>query len=208
MAIHDALAPFFRAWWERGDKSGPVFPVPRGKRTGEEKRTNSHAKRLRRELFRAGVVRVAPSRCPRQSRGTRTDLGKAATGTKLAPNPRDPLYFEGAGVLAEASKGPGKHHGPVTIQQPESLLAPKTRVIPVGAIGFEPTTPTVSSRESSPARGEGRETTSSPSPLGPLGAPRDTVANAVANDEAALRAEIERLQAQLAALRPPLRRVK
>jgi hypothetical protein len=35
------------------------------------------------------------------------------------------------------------------------------------------------------------------------------VCNVVCNDdEAALRAEIERLQGQLAALRPPLRRVK
>jgi hypothetical protein len=42
----------------------------------------------------------------------------------------------------------------------------------------------------------------------PLDAPREGLANAVANDEQAIRAEIERLQAQLAALRPPLRRVK
>jgi hypothetical protein len=34
------------------------------------------------------------------------------------------------------------------------------------------------------------------------------VGNAVANDENRLRAEIEKLTAQLAALRPPLRRVK
>jgi uncharacterized small protein (DUF1192 family) len=34
------------------------------------------------------------------------------------------------------------------------------------------------------------------------------VANRVANDEENLRAEIERLQAQLAAMRPGLRRVK
>ena len=34
------------------------------------------------------------------------------------------------------------------------------------------------------------------------------MANAVANDEAELRAEIERLQEQLAALRPALRLVK
>jgi len=30
---------------------------------------------------------------------TRTDLGKRAEGTKLAPNPRDPLYFETATTL-------------------------------------------------------------------------------------------------------------
>ncbi len=31
--------------------------------------------------------------------GTRTDLGKHAAGIKLAPNPRDPLYFETATSL-------------------------------------------------------------------------------------------------------------
>jgi len=33
------------------------------------------------------------------SKGTRTDLGKQASGVKLAPNPRDPLYYETATTL-------------------------------------------------------------------------------------------------------------
>ena len=102
LAIPDALAPFLRARWERAGKpeSGPVFPVRVGKRAGEAKRPlNSYAKRLRRELFRAGIVRVPPIRVPATSKGTRTDRGKHARGTKLAPSPRDPLYFETATTL-------------------------------------------------------------------------------------------------------------
>jgi integrase len=60
LAIPAMLAPFLRAWWQRAGtpESGPVFPVRTGKRTGEAKRPlNSYAKRLRRELFRAGVAR-------------------------------------------------------------------------------------------------------------------------------------------------------
>jgi hypothetical protein len=55
---------------------------------------NSYAERLRRELFRAGVFRLPPVEVPATKSGTRTDLGQRAEGTKLAPNPRDPLYFE------------------------------------------------------------------------------------------------------------------
>jgi hypothetical protein len=90
------LGPFRRAWWERAGKpeAGPVFPVRIGKRAGQEKKTNSHAKRLRSSLMRAGVFRLPPTEVPETGKGRRTDLGKEATGTKLAPDPRDPLYFE------------------------------------------------------------------------------------------------------------------
>jgi integrase len=96
LAIPSALAPFVRAWWERAGKpeSGPVFPVTRGKRAGQARGKGTHAARLRRELFRAGVYRMAPVAVPATSPGTRTDLGKSAAGTKLAPNARDPLYYE------------------------------------------------------------------------------------------------------------------
>jgi integrase len=102
LSIPDVLSPFVRAWWERAGKpeSGPVFPVTRGKRAGEVKSpSNSYAKRLRRDLFRAGVYRAAPVEVPSPKPGQRTDLGKATEGTKLAPNPRDPLYFETATTL-------------------------------------------------------------------------------------------------------------
>jgi integrase len=98
LAVPDVLAPFLRAWWERAGKpeSGPVFPARRGKRTGEARSPLglSFAKRLRRDLFHAGVYRMPPVEVPATSPGTRTDRGKQAEGTRLAPNPRDPLYYE------------------------------------------------------------------------------------------------------------------
>ena len=103
LGIPAALAPFLRAWWERAGKpeSGPVFPVTHGKRAGEVRSPNglSFARRLRRELFRAGVYRMPPVEVPATSPGTRTDRGKGAPGTKPAPNPADPLYFETASTL-------------------------------------------------------------------------------------------------------------
>ena len=102
LAIPDVLAPFVRAWWERAGRpeSGPVFPVLIGERAGQAKSaSNSYARRLRRDLFRAGVYRMTPIDVPATSKGTRTDKGKTAQGTKRAPNPRDPLYFETATTL-------------------------------------------------------------------------------------------------------------
>jgi integrase len=58
-----------------------------------------YAKRLRRGLLRAGVLRWPPVEVPATRSGTRTDLGQRAEGTKIAPNPRDPLYFETATTL-------------------------------------------------------------------------------------------------------------
>jgi len=102
LAVPDVLAPFLRAWWERAGKpeNGPVFPVTRGKRAGDFRKTGKgFAKRLRRELFHAGVYRAQPVEVPATSAGTRTDRGKRANGTKLAPNPADPLYHETATTL-------------------------------------------------------------------------------------------------------------
>ena len=102
LAIPEMLAPFLRAWWERAEKptSGPVFPVRTGKRAGETKKPlNSYAKRLRRDLFRAGVYRLPPVEVPLKKAGMRADLGKAPVGTMPAPNPHDPLYFETASTL-------------------------------------------------------------------------------------------------------------
>ncbi|MFT3769645.1 MAG: tyrosine-type recombinase/integrase [Minicystis sp.] len=95
--VPEVLRPFLRAWWERAGRpiAGPVFPVRIGPRAGERKaRMNSYAERLRRDLFRAGVVRMPPVEVPIRKQGMRTDLGKRPEGTMLAPNPHDPLYFE------------------------------------------------------------------------------------------------------------------
>jgi integrase len=102
LAIPSVLAPFLRAWWERAGKpaSGAVFPARRGKRAGQAKRpSNSYADRLRRDLFRAGVYRLPPIEVTATKPGQRTDLGKRVEGTKLAPSPADPLYYETATTL-------------------------------------------------------------------------------------------------------------
>jgi len=83
LEIPDVLRPFLRVWWERSGKpvAGPVFPVRRGPRAGKDKkgRGTSFAGRMRRDFFRAGVVRLPPV----------TDAEGKAT-----PNPADPLYFD------------------------------------------------------------------------------------------------------------------
>jgi integrase len=98
--IPEPLSPFVRAWWERAGKPevGPVFPATKGKRAGKARSPNglSFAKRLRRELFKSKVWRMPPVTVPKTSPGTRTDRGKKAKGTMLAPNPADPLYFDTA----------------------------------------------------------------------------------------------------------------
>jgi integrase len=103
LAIPPTLGPVLRAWWERAGKppAGAVFPARRGRRAGtfKSKRGNSFAKRLRTALFRAAVYRVPPIEVAATSPGTRTDLGRSAKGTKLAPHPGDPLYFETATTL-------------------------------------------------------------------------------------------------------------
>jgi hypothetical protein len=77
-----------------------VFPVRIGKRAREAKKpSNSYAKRLRRELFRAGIHRAPPIEVPATTPGMRTDLGRAIDGTQLAPNTSDPLYYETATTL-------------------------------------------------------------------------------------------------------------
>jgi integrase len=97
LGVPEVLAPFLRVWWERAGKpeTGPVFPTRQGKRAGLSRlRTGGFAARLRRELLRAGVWRMPPVEVAATRAGTRTDRGKVAEGTKLAPNPADPLYFE------------------------------------------------------------------------------------------------------------------
>ncbi len=75
---------------ERAGKpaSGPVFPVTRGKRAGEARSPLglSFAKRLRRDLFRAGVYRMQPIEVPATRPGQRTDLAKITERTRPAPN--------------------------------------------------------------------------------------------------------------------------
>jgi integrase len=100
LAVPPALAPFLRAWWERAGcpDTGAVLPARRGQNAGGFKRKNGYtfASRLRTALFRARIWHLPPIEIPNTSSGTRSDLGRVAPGTKLAPNPSDPLYFETA----------------------------------------------------------------------------------------------------------------
>jgi hypothetical protein len=59
--------------------------------------SNSCAKRLRRDLFKAGVYRLPPIEVPAKKPGRRKD--KSAELAKLAPHPHDPVYFENASTL-------------------------------------------------------------------------------------------------------------
>lgn len=101
--VPDELRPFLRAWWERAGKpiAGPVFPVRMGKRAGQikSKKNAGYAKRLRRDLAKAGVFRLPPLLVPAVTQGTRTDKGKGPSVVRPTPNPRDPLYFETATSL-------------------------------------------------------------------------------------------------------------
>jgi hypothetical protein len=83
-------------------RAGVGLRVPREYRQARratEASENSYAKRLRDALFRAGIVRMPPIEVPATKPGQRTDLDKRVEGTKPAPNPRDPLYFETATTL-------------------------------------------------------------------------------------------------------------
>ena len=86
----------FCAWWERAGRPAavPSFPCGGQARGQGEGAWEQLRERLRRDLFRAGIVRMAPVEVPARTQGMRTDLGKRTDRTMLAPNPRDPLYFE------------------------------------------------------------------------------------------------------------------
>jgi integrase len=157
LAIPPVLAPFLRAWWERAGEPelGPVFPARAGKRVGQQKRPeNSYAQRLRDALFRAGVVRMPPIEVPATKPGQRTDLRKRVEGTKPAPNPRDPLYFETSTTLPvdfhsfrrafnTALAGAGVNvqhamhltgHSDVKTHQRYIMQSPAMRVVPPAAL--------------------------------------------------------------------------
>ena len=87
VAIPDILAPFLHVLWVRAGKpdAGPVFPARVDKRAGLARLpSNSFAKRLRGELFHAGMVRTTPIEVPATAAGTRTELGKNRSARGLA----------------------------------------------------------------------------------------------------------------------------
>jgi hypothetical protein len=60
LEIHESARPALRLWWDQHGRpeSGPVFPVRRGRRAGESRKTSgAFAAALRRDLLNAGVTR-------------------------------------------------------------------------------------------------------------------------------------------------------
>ena len=66
----------------------PSFPFASASAPASARaRSNSYAKRLRRALFQAGVVRLPPVEVPATKSGTRTDLARRARGPSSLPTP-------------------------------------------------------------------------------------------------------------------------
>lgn len=61
LEIHPVLRPILRDWWERHGRpsEGPVFPVVKGARAGQEKGKNNAAASLRKDLRRAFGIEVS-----------------------------------------------------------------------------------------------------------------------------------------------------
>jgi len=158
LEIPEVLRAFLRGWWERAGKptAGPVFPVRRGPRAGQARtgRGVSFADRLRRELFRAGVVRLPP--------------GVDAEG-KAIPHPGDPLYSDtpvsrrvdfhsfrrayntalaGAGVNVQTAMGLASHSDPKTHMR-YVMAAESAKPVPAAALPI--IDPTLARRLLSPA---------------------------------------------------------
>jgi integrase len=62
LEVPEMVATPLEAWWTQKGKprSGPVFPVAKGKRAGERQGKRSHVRELRRCLWEAGVHRPLP----------------------------------------------------------------------------------------------------------------------------------------------------
>ena len=96
LEVPPSLRPLLRARWKAHGKpeTGPVFPVQVGPRAGEFRATRgiSYAKRLRRELLRAGIIR---HHCTRPADAPTRKVNEPCC-ERLAS---DPLYSETARTL-------------------------------------------------------------------------------------------------------------
>ncbi len=165
LEVPSVLRPFLRGWWERAGKptAGPVFPVRRGRRAGQARtgRGVSFAGRLRRELFKAGVVRLPP----------------VLVDGKPVPHPGDPIYSDtpvsrrvdfhsfrrayntalaGAGVNVQTAMGLASHSDPKTHMR-YVMAAEAARSVPSAALPI--IDPGLAARLLSPAvtRGPGND---------------------------------------------------
>lgn len=102
LEVPELLRPFLKARWEAMNKphAGPVFPVECGPRAGQPRKLecmSGLAKRLRRNLLAAGVVRVPYTEVRVQQRYSRSK--KTHEVVRRIASPHDPLYFETATTL-------------------------------------------------------------------------------------------------------------
>jgi integrase len=81
LAVPEYLRPFLKLWWQLAGKpeTGLVFPVRRGERAGQQRKSSSHAHDFRRDLQRAFGLKV-----PRWVERTRTN-GRKLTEVKWEP---------------------------------------------------------------------------------------------------------------------------
>jgi integrase len=96
LEIPAMLRPILKDWWRAQKKPtvGPVFPVRRGERAGEEKRKASHADALRKDLARAFGLEVWSTAVTERSNGRKlTRQAWVPSGRRLTPRERE--LFEG-----------------------------------------------------------------------------------------------------------------
>ena len=95
LEIHETLRPILRDWWERHGRpaEGPVFPVLRGVRAGQERGRNNAAAALRTDLMRAFGLE-APQRVTIVRKGGKPDR-KITWRRARMMTPREIELFEG-----------------------------------------------------------------------------------------------------------------
>lgn len=149
LIIPAVLRPFLAAWWQEHGKptSGPVFPVTKGARKSEfrKRRGVSYARRLRRELKKAGLTRPELFVETATTKPVDFHSFRRAFNTALA----------GAGInqqraMALAHHSDAKTHLKYVMETPEMMTVPDVALprISVGTsadeatAGYQPTSPT------------------------------------------------------------------
>ena len=85
------LRPILGDWWERAGRptTGPMFPVRKGKRAGQQRKPSSPAKALRRDLMRAFGVEKAEVVQLARSNGRKDTRVRWVAARSLAPRERE-----------------------------------------------------------------------------------------------------------------------
>ncbi len=176
LQIPEVLRPFLRAWWVRQDspRVGPVFPVRRGKRKGGFKaaRGTSFAKRLRRDLLRAGVTRRevhndTPTTRKVDFHSFRRAFASALAGAEVST----------AHAMKLTGHSDAKTHGLYVMN------TPKMRAIPLAALPQVAALPVKPPKEKAPARANSRRNTTNHAAIEvPPALPANSQARAASGD--------------------------